>query len=76
MWYIFYCILRRQPTRRALNEAVKNVVLEYSVVGVMEQLGDFYWALEKLMPHYFSGINNVYNKTGKRKAKCMSSKNA
>ena len=58
-WYIISFF--RQPTRKALNQAVYNVVNNYAVVGVLEQLADFYWTLEQLMPQFFKGILSVYN---------------
>ncbi|KAK2150903.1 hypothetical protein LSH36_383g01009 [Paralvinella palmiformis] len=64
-WMIpFFCGRQpwcRQPSRRALNQAVYNVVNNYALVGVLEQIKDFYWVLGELMPQFFGGILAIYN---------------
>jgi len=44
----------------ALEEAKKNVISKYLVVGVTEEMGDFVSVLEVLIPRFFSGISNLY----------------
>ena len=56
-----FALFGRKPTRKALNQAIYNVVNNYAVVGVLEEIKDFYWALEQLMPQFFSGLLDIYN---------------
>ncbi|CAH3115588.1 unnamed protein product [Pocillopora meandrina] len=53
----FYC---RKPTSQALEQAKKNVMENYLVVGVTEQLEDFLFVLEKLLPEFFTGVLDTY----------------
>ncbi|XP_066014984.1 uronyl 2-sulfotransferase [Pocillopora verrucosa] len=50
----------RKPTSQALEQAKKNVMENYLVVGVTEQLEDFLFVLEKLLPEFFTGVLDTY----------------
>lgn len=50
----------RRPTELALRQAKINVIRNYLVVGVTEELEDFLFVLEKLLPEFFSGVLNIY----------------
>ena len=40
----------------SLERAKKNIVRHYLVIGIEDEVKDFLWALEKLLPSYFEGI--------------------
>ncbi|RMX54569.1 hypothetical protein pdam_00004589 [Pocillopora damicornis] len=50
----------RRPTELALRQAKINVIKNYLVVGVTEELEDFLFVLERLLPEFFSGVLNIY----------------
>ena len=56
--------LSRKPTEQALEQAKKNVMENYLVVGVTEQLEDFLFVLEKLLPEFFTGVLDTYKTPG------------
>lgn len=49
----------------ALEQAKRNLVNEYMLVGVTEQMRDFVSLLEEVMPRFFSGIRQAYDMSGK-----------
>lgn len=50
----------RKPSQLALRQAKINVMLNYLVVGVTEELQDFLSVLEKLLPDFFTGVLELY----------------
>ena len=56
--------MTRRPTELALRQAKINVIRNYLVVGVTEELEDFLFVLEKLLPEFFSGVLNIYRTPG------------
>lgn len=62
--------MSRRPTELALRQAKINVIRNYLVVGVTEELEDFLFVLEKLLPEFFSGVLNIYRTPGQ----CVSKK--
>jgi len=54
----------RQPSQLALKQAKINVMLNYLVVGVTEELQDFLSVLEKLLPDFFTGVLELYKAPG------------
>ena len=55
----------REPSDRALSQAVQNVKNHYLVVGLVEDFPGFVEALEFLLPDYFRGAGQVYQRLGK-----------
>ncbi|XP_077573501.1 heparan sulfate 2-O-sulfotransferase 1-like isoform X1 [Stigmatopora nigra] len=49
----------------ALEQAKQNLVHEYLLVGVTEELEDFVMILEAILPRFFKGATDLY-KTGKK----------
>ena len=47
-----------------LSVAKRNIEQHYSVIGYLESVGEFYEALEFMMPHYFQGIYARYRRQG------------
>lgn len=60
----FYCIFFREPGVWALERAKQNVLENYLLVGILEELEDVLLLLERLLPHYFSGVLNIYKTPG------------
>lgn len=54
----------REPGVWALERAKQNVLENYLLVGVLEELEDVLLMLERLLPHYFSGVLNIYKSPG------------
>ena len=54
----------REPSDRSLTQAIRNVKQNYLVVGVMEDFHGFVESLDFLLPDYFRGASNVYEKLG------------
>lgn len=52
-------------SRWALEQAKYNLINEYLLVGVTEELEDFVLILEAALPHFFKGAMELY-KTGKK----------
>ncbi|TWW68848.1 Uronyl 2-sulfotransferase [Takifugu flavidus] len=50
----------REPGVWALERAKQNVLENYLLVGILEELEDVLLLLERLLPHYFSGVLNIY----------------
>ncbi|CAF3955255.1 unnamed protein product [Rotaria sp. Silwood1] len=51
----------------ALNKAKENIVNYYTVVGIVEELYNFLFVLEHLMPRYFANIRLAYMSNGMRR---------
>lgn len=47
-----------------MRQAKINVIRNYLLVGVTEELEDFLFALEALLPEFFKGVLNVYKAPG------------
>ena len=60
--YVFF--LFRNPSKVAVRQAKINVIRNYLLVGVTEELEDFLFALEALLPQFFKGVLNVYKTPG------------
>ncbi|XP_034999989.1 uronyl 2-sulfotransferase a isoform X1 [Hippoglossus stenolepis] len=50
----------REPGVWALERAKQNVLENYLLVGILEELEDVLLMLERLLPHYFTGVLNIY----------------
>ncbi|XP_074472279.1 uronyl 2-sulfotransferase a isoform X1 [Sebastes fasciatus] len=50
----------REPGVWALERAKQNVVENYLLVGILEELEDVLLLLERLLPHYFTGVLSIY----------------
>ncbi|XP_028823805.1 uronyl 2-sulfotransferase-like isoform X2 [Denticeps clupeoides] len=50
----------REPGPWALERAKQNVVENFLLVGVLEELEDVLLLLERLLPHYFSDVLSIY----------------
>ena len=47
-----------------MRQAKINVIRNFLLVGVTEELEDFLFALEALLPEFFKGVLNVYKTPG------------
>lgn len=54
----------REPSQWALEKAKQNVLEHYLLVGVLEELEDVLLLLERLLPHFFSDVLNIYHSPG------------
>lgn len=65
--YIFNKItyLRKPGNKWALTEAKKNLIDNYLLVGVTEELGDFISILEATIPRIFKGAADYYLNSNK-----------
>ncbi|ELT95052.1 hypothetical protein CAPTEDRAFT_225063 [Capitella teleta] len=52
----------RYPGPKSLAQAKANLKQHYTIVGLADQMEDFYWALERLLPDYFRGILDLYRR--------------
>ncbi|KAG5265793.1 hypothetical protein AALO_G00246440 [Alosa alosa] len=50
----------REPSEWALEKAKQNVLEHYLLVGVLEELEDVLLLLERLLPHFFFDVLNIY----------------
>ncbi|XP_052001921.1 uronyl 2-sulfotransferase isoform X1 [Xyrauchen texanus] len=57
----------REPSLWALETAKNNVLEHYLLVGVLEELEDVLLLLERLLPHFFSDVYNIYKSPEYRK---------
>lgn len=57
-------LLTREPGVWALERAKQNVLENYLLVGILEELEDVLLLLERLLPHYFTGVLNIYKSPG------------
>lgn len=60
----FPCLSTREPGLWALERAKQNVLENYLLVGILEELEDVLLLLERLLPHYFTGVLNIYKSPG------------
>lgn len=54
----------REPGAWALERAKQNVLENYLLVGILEELEDVLLLLERLLPHYFTGVLDIYKSPG------------
>lgn len=66
-----YFICRNVGSRWALEQAKYNLVNEYLLVGVTEELEDFIMILEAALPRFFKGATELY-RTGRKTAHIIS----
>ncbi|KAK1793329.1 hypothetical protein P4O66_011711 [Electrophorus voltai] len=57
----------REPSLWALQKAKENVLEHYLLVGVLEELQDVLLLLERLLPHFFTDVLNIYKSPEYRK---------
>ncbi|XP_061609181.1 uronyl 2-sulfotransferase a [Phyllopteryx taeniolatus] len=57
----------REPGPWALDRAKQNVLENYLLVGILEELEDVLLLLERLLPHYFTGVLDIYKSPDHRK---------
>uniref|UniRef100_A0A8C8IUN3 Uronyl 2-sulfotransferase n=1 Tax=Oncorhynchus tshawytscha TaxID=74940 RepID=A0A8C8IUN3_ONCTS len=50
----------REPGVWALERAKQNVLENFLIVGILEELEDVLLLLERLLPHYFTDVLNIY----------------
>ncbi|XP_067274707.1 uronyl 2-sulfotransferase a isoform X1 [Pseudorasbora parva] len=50
----------REPGVWALERAKQNVIENFLLVGILEELEDVLLLLERLLPHYFSDVLTIY----------------
>ncbi|KAG9336217.1 hypothetical protein JZ751_002564 [Albula glossodonta] len=50
----------REPGEWALERAKRNVLENYLLVGVLEELEDVLLLLERLLPHFFTDVLSIY----------------
>lgn len=65
------CVWDREPGVWALERAKQNVMENFLLVGILEELEDVLLLLERLLPHYFSNVLSIYHSPGTRQAKPM-----
>ncbi|XP_060770065.1 uronyl 2-sulfotransferase a isoform X2 [Neoarius graeffei] len=51
----------REPGVWALERAKQNAMENFLLVGILEELEDVLLLLERLLPHYFSDVLNIYH---------------
>lgn len=61
----FSSLCNREPGVWALERAKQNVLENYLLVGILEELEDVLLLLERLLPHYFTGVLNIYKSPGR-----------
>lgn len=66
----------REPGVWALERAKQNVLENYLLVGILEELEDVLLLLERLLPHYFTGVLNIYKSPGMYACCWQSGRNA
>ena len=57
---LFFSLPRQPGSRWALEQAKFNLVHNYLLVGVTEELGDFIAMLEVMLPNFFKGAMDIY----------------
>ena len=50
----------RSPLRAALAQAKRRAEENYFIIGILEELDDFYYFLDKALPKFFKGIYANY----------------
>lgn len=63
-------LCRNVGSQWALEQAKYNLVNEYMLVGVTEELEDFVMMLEAALPRFFKGATELY-KTGSLRVFCV-----
>lgn len=63
--YIMFFYCRNAGSQWALEQAKYNLVHEYLLVGVTEELEDFIRILEAALPEFFKGATQLY-RTGSK----------
>ncbi|XP_061900612.1 uronyl 2-sulfotransferase a isoform X2 [Entelurus aequoreus] len=58
----------REPGPWALERAKQNVLEQFLLVGILEELEDVLLLLERLLPHYFTGVLNIYKSPDHKKS--------
>ena len=53
------------PNADAVAQAKRNIAKHYTIVGVSEQLEEFFEVLEWMFPMHFSGVLEKYQKSSK-----------
>mgnify|MGYP006944943195 CR=1 FL=1 len=53
-----------QVTEKSLKIAMENVDTNYLVVGLTEQMDDFFVVLQKIFPTYFTNITKIWRIAG------------
>ena len=43
-----------------MQRAKSNIIKKYLVIGIIEQIEDFFSVLEKLVPSFFKGLKTLY----------------
>ncbi len=61
---VIYLSWTREPGLWALETAKQNVLDHYLLVGVLEELEDVLLLLERLLPHFFCDVLNIYKSPG------------
>ena len=67
-----YCVDNPQ---RGLSVAKRNIQQFYSVVGYLENISEFYEALELILPHYFRGIHARFERQGETRKSASEGRN-
>ncbi|KAL0164737.1 hypothetical protein M9458_040490, partial [Cirrhinus mrigala] len=49
-----------EPGVWAVERAKQNVIENFLLVGILEELEDVLLLLERLLPHYFSDVLTIY----------------
>lgn len=73
-FFFFFFVCRNVGSQWALEQAKYNLVNEYMLVGVTEELEDFVMMLEAALPRFFKGATELY-KTGAAPATQFKGKN-
>lgn len=63
IWYTF--VFRKPGNKWALAEAKKNLINNYLLVGITDELGDFISILELTLPRIFKGATEHYLNSNK-----------
>lgn len=62
---VIMCLLWfREPGLWALERAKQNVLENYLLVGILEELEDVLLLFERLLPQYFTGVVDIYKGPG------------
>lgn len=63
--HLSYYLFRFDKSRSwTLAKAKQNLVKYYSVVGIVEDMDSFFYALEKRMPRFFKGAFGLFGRYG------------
>lgn len=55
-----FCIQRSPGNKWALEQAKRNLVEKYLLVGITEEIGDFIAILEATVPRIFKGATKLF----------------